>query len=181
LKPLKGFADTILRRASLPSPVSTKREGDCRNKCWYEGVYVENERWRYISGPHFSCFSGRTCIFSGGLRPVRSLFSILNHFSAATLGELQAAPKKQVGDLIIIGGHESKEDDGIILDEIAKRVNRRAGHLLIVTIATQHPEEVAATYTRLFKERGCHECTDSEVVQFKIPEHQHFNAVKRHL
>lgn len=65
--------------------------------------------------------------------------------------------KKQVGDLIIIGGHESKEDDGLILDEIVKRVNRRAGHLLIVTIATQHPEEVAAAYTRLFQERGCRE------------------------
>ena len=56
------------------------------------------------------------------------------------------------GTLIIIGGHEDKEDDRAILREVAGRAQGKGGRLCVVTVATQLPEEVAAEYRAVFKE-----------------------------
>jgi cyanophycinase len=61
--------------------------------------------------------------------------------------------KRNPGRLIIVGGHEDKEDDQIILKEIAADV-KDGTHLSLVTVATEEPEEMAKQYTALFKELG---------------------------
>lgn len=57
------------------------------------------------------------------------------------------------GKLIIIGGHEDKEGDKEILQEVRQLV-RNGARLVIATIATQEPEEVAQEYTAVFKGLG---------------------------
>jgi cyanophycinase len=59
---------------------------------------------------------------------------------------------KPHGDLIIIGGHEDKQGDRVILTEVARRARR--GCLLIITVATQQPEKVANEYTSVFHDLG---------------------------
>jgi cyanophycinase len=60
--------------------------------------------------------------------------------------------KKSIGSLIIIGGHEDKEDDREILRKVKERVN--GGKLVIATVATRLPEEVAAEYIEVFTKLG---------------------------
>ncbi|HYP40667.1 MAG TPA: cyanophycinase [Chloroflexia bacterium] len=62
--------------------------------------------------------------------------------------------KKPKGSLIIIGGGEAKESGKVILEEVARRAEKRNGRLALVTVATQQPEEVAEEYTKVFKELG---------------------------
>ncbi len=64
---------------------------------------------------------------------------------------MAAKPK---GTLIIIGGHEDKEGDRVILGEVAQRTHQDHGRLVVVTAATQLPEEVAAEYEAVFKDLG---------------------------
>jgi cyanophycinase len=61
--------------------------------------------------------------------------------------------RKPKGQLMIIGGHE-REGDLSILDEVVKIANRRSGDLLIITVASQEPEEQTEEYMQLFKNRG---------------------------
>lgn len=58
------------------------------------------------------------------------------------------------GNLIIIGGHEAKEGDCLILNEVARQAHDGNGTLTIVTVATQLPEEVGAEYRQIFKQLG---------------------------
>ena len=58
------------------------------------------------------------------------------------------------GSLIIIGGHEEKQGDCAILNEVVKRVNKGKGKLTILTVATQLPEEVAEEYREVFTRLG---------------------------
>ena len=62
--------------------------------------------------------------------------------------------EKTRGDLIIIGGHEDKRGGRTILTEVARRAKGRPGPLLIITVATQQPEEMGKEYTRIFHELG---------------------------
>jgi cyanophycinase len=62
------------------------------------------------------------------------------------------ATKKKQGTLIIIGGHEDKEQDRKILKEVARRVGQ--GKLVIATIATAEPEESWREYRQIFKTLG---------------------------
>jgi cyanophycinase len=57
------------------------------------------------------------------------------------------------GKLIIIGGHEDKQDDQNILHEVTRLV-KNDGSLVIATVATQKPEAVAEEYTDVFKKLG---------------------------
>lgn len=57
------------------------------------------------------------------------------------------------GSLIIIGGHEDKQGEQTILREVVRRI-RKDGQLLIVTVAAQEPEAIAADYRRLFTGLG---------------------------
>ncbi|HEX2172785.1 MAG TPA: cyanophycinase, partial [Dehalococcoidia bacterium] len=58
------------------------------------------------------------------------------------------------GTLIIIGGHEDKQGDQVILRAISDHAKRNRGGLLIITAATQYPKEVGAEYTKVFHELG---------------------------
>jgi cyanophycinase len=58
------------------------------------------------------------------------------------------------GRLIIIGGHEDKEGERTILKAVAHRARGDNGRLVIVTVATQLPEEVGREYRELFKDLG---------------------------
>jgi cyanophycinase len=60
--------------------------------------------------------------------------------------------KSATGTLIIIGGHEDKEDEQAILKQVKERVN--GGKLVIATVATTLPEEVAAEYVAVFTKLG---------------------------
>jgi cyanophycinase len=62
--------------------------------------------------------------------------------------------KQPEGFLIIIGGHEDKAGNEIILKEVATRANRRSGALAIATVATQEPQEVIQTYRKVFRKLG---------------------------
>ncbi len=58
--------------------------------------------------------------------------------------------KSNIGTLIIIGGHEDKEGDRVILNAVAQRARKDGGRLVVVTAATQMPEEVAEDYRSAF-------------------------------
>lgn len=61
--------------------------------------------------------------------------------------------RKPQGELIIIGGHE-REGKLAILKEVVKVANRKSGPILVVTVATQSPEEMAKEYVKIFKKLG---------------------------
>ncbi|AYV47531.1 cyanophycinase [Caulobacter flavus] len=56
------------------------------------------------------------------------------------------------GPLIIIGGHEDKEGDKIILKAVAERVN--GGRLVLATIASREPEGYLDSYRKAFAPLG---------------------------
>ena len=58
------------------------------------------------------------------------------------------------GTLIIVGGHESKDGERCILEHIAQAARAREGALVLMTVATSTPEEVAAQYLAVFQELG---------------------------
>jgi len=89
------------------------------------------------------------------------------------------------GDLIIIGGHEDKEGEQVILKEVAKRVTRRgrsnghshngAGHgsLVITTVASRFPQALAEEYKRVFRNLGV---TNIDVVEIETRAEAHHDA-----
>lgn len=58
------------------------------------------------------------------------------------------------GTLIIIGGHEEKEGDRQILTEVAERANKNKSRLVVITAASQLPEEMADQYRSVFADLG---------------------------
>jgi cyanophycinase len=56
------------------------------------------------------------------------------------------------GPLIVIGGHEDKEGDRLILKEVAKRLGR--AKLVIATVASHEPEGYFAAYQEAFAALG---------------------------
>src|SRR6476661_6784897 len=60
--------------------------------------------------------------------------------------------RSRTGTLIIIGGHEDKEDDTLILQEVARRVG--SGKLVVATVASSLPEEMWEDYERVFRRLG---------------------------
>lgn len=58
----------------------------------------------------------------------------------------------KTGTLIIIGGHEDKEGEKKILQEVARRAG--SGKLVVATVATDVPDEVWDEYRKLFSEMG---------------------------
>ena len=55
-------------------------------------------------------------------------------------------------NLIIIGGAEDKEGKKEILKKVCNSINKDEDILLVATIATEYPEEVAENYKKLFRE-----------------------------
>jgi cyanophycinase len=60
--------------------------------------------------------------------------------------------KHHRGTLIIIGGGEDKEDERIILAEVARRVGK--GKLCVASVASQVGEELWQTYRKVFHDLG---------------------------
>ena len=56
------------------------------------------------------------------------------------------------GSLIIIGGHEEKEGDALILRSVAER--SRGGKLVVATLASEEPEAMFRDYQRAFSALG---------------------------
>ncbi len=56
------------------------------------------------------------------------------------------------GSLLVIGGHENKEGQRTILEEIAKRA--KGGKLVVATIASEEPQPQWEEYQRVFTELG---------------------------
>lgn len=60
--------------------------------------------------------------------------------------------KRNERALVIIGGHENKEGDKLILREVARRIG--SGRLVVCTTATQEPVAMFADYERIFRNLG---------------------------
>lgn len=71
---------------------------------------------------------------------------IENYFDFA--GEFM---EQYFGNLIIIGGAEDKKEKCEILKEVVKKTKEKDGYLVVLTVATDYPEEVGATYKNTFK------------------------------
>ncbi len=56
------------------------------------------------------------------------------------------------GPLIVIGGHEDKEGERVILREVAKRLH--GGRLVLATIASHQPEGYLEAYQKAFADLG---------------------------
>ena len=57
------------------------------------------------------------------------------------------------GSLLIIGGHEDKEDDKVILRTLAKKVGN-AGKLVVATIASNSPKTIFEEYDACLRSIG---------------------------
>jgi cyanophycinase len=56
------------------------------------------------------------------------------------------------GALVVIGGHEDKEGEKLILRDLARRAGR--GKIVVATVASDQPEEYWNTYERIFRGLG---------------------------
>lgn len=65
------------------------------------------------------------------------------------------------GTLILIGGHEDKDGDRLILKEVVKRL--KGGKLVVTTVASSCADEVWETYRRTFRELGAGEVEHLQV------------------
>jgi cyanophycinase len=68
------------------------------------------------------------------------------------------------GNLIIIGGAEDKKDKCEILKEVIEKSSKKEGPLIVLTAATDYPEEVGAMYMKTFRKLNYH---DVRVVDIK--------------
>ncbi len=85
--------------------------------------------------------------------------------------------KRKSGKLIIIGGHEDKENDKEILKIVAKHVGD--GRLCIVTVASSVGDEQWEEYSRVFKSLGIKKLTHLDVVhRTESIDHRALKAVK---
>lgn len=69
--------------------------------------------------------------------------------------------KNRIGTLIIIGGHEDRKGDMVILAEVARRVGK--GKLVVTTVASRQPKGYFERYERVFKELGVQDVTELAV------------------
>ena len=60
--------------------------------------------------------------------------------------------EQSAGPLIVIGGHEDKEGDRVILRAVAERL--RGGRLVLATIASHQPEGYLQSYQKAFADLG---------------------------
>lgn len=61
---------------------------------------------------------------------------------------------KTKGNLIIIGGAEDKEDRCEILNKVVEMSGGSSSRIVIMTTATEHPDEVGSMYREIFKRLG---------------------------
>jgi cyanophycinase len=88
---------------------------------------------------------------------------------------------KPKGNLIIIGGHEDKENECVILKEVARRATRgrhgkrskeggQGKQIVLTAVASNIPEEVLPGYERIFRALGVE---DIGVLEVRTPEDAH--------
>jgi cyanophycinase len=65
---------------------------------------------------------------------------------------------RERGPLIVIGGHEDKDGDRLILKEVARHA--QGGRLVVATVASQIPEEYFAQYREIFSAEGVGELVE---------------------
>jgi cyanophycinase len=58
------------------------------------------------------------------------------------------------GKLVVIGGAEDREGDCRILKEFVRLAKGERARIVVMTVATDHPEEAAAEYRKVFKRLG---------------------------
>ena len=58
------------------------------------------------------------------------------------------------GSLVIIGGAEDKCGDSVILKEFVRLAGGADARLVVMTVATGHPQEVGTEYTEVFQRLG---------------------------
>jgi cyanophycinase len=63
--------------------------------------------------------------------------------------------------LIVIGGHEDKKGDKVILQELARRVD--GGKLVVTGVASREPKAYFEQYERIFKELGVGDVAELDV------------------
>jgi cyanophycinase len=61
---------------------------------------------------------------------------------------------KRTGILILIGGAEDKEGDCTILRQFVRLAGGRRARIVVMTVATSHPDEVGERYTGVFNRIG---------------------------
>ena len=61
--------------------------------------------------------------------------------------------KRRLGRLLIVGGHEDKEDEKLILRALVDEIGESA-KLVVATVASQSPEEIWSDYERVFRGLG---------------------------
>jgi cyanophycinase len=82
------------------------------------------------------------------------------------------------GRLIIIGGHEDREGEKEILKEVCRDAINGQGKLVLLTVATQEPEEVAKEYITAFSDLGV---TQIEVLDIRNRQEGYDEAVVQKL
>ncbi|MDA8235798.1 MAG: cyanophycinase [Clostridia bacterium] len=63
-------------------------------------------------------------------------------------------PQYSVGILVIIGGAEDKENKCLILKRVTQLAGGQEGRLVLISTATENPEEVGEEYKRIFLRLG---------------------------
>ncbi|HEY1402538.1 MAG TPA: cyanophycinase, partial [Pyrinomonadaceae bacterium] len=58
------------------------------------------------------------------------------------------------GKLVVIGGAEDREGDCVILKEFVRLAKGDKARIVVMTVATDHPQEVGAEYKKVFKRLG---------------------------
>lgn len=61
---------------------------------------------------------------------------------------------EKFGNLIIIGGAEDKKEECEILKEVVKKSKKKDGPIIVLTAATEYPEEVGTIYVNTFRRLG---------------------------
>ena len=67
------------------------------------------------------------------------------------------------GTLVIVGGHEDKEKERLILRLVVDRARR--GKIVVATVASEEPSDLWATYDPLFRELGAREVAHLRVAK----------------
>jgi cyanophycinase len=71
------------------------------------------------------------------------------------------------GKLVVIGGAEDKEGECRILKEFVRLAKGEKARIVVMTVATDHPEEVGAEYRKVFRRLGA---GDVKVVDISMRE-----------
>src|SRR5215212_11996118 len=58
------------------------------------------------------------------------------------------------GRLVAVGGAEDKEGECVILKEFVRLAKGEKARVVVMTVATDHPEEVGAEYRKVFRRLG---------------------------